>query len=254
MKLRVILTTSLLFSLSGFSNSNDDYYTELFQKANVAYKSGAYDSARTMYSEISNNGFQNPELFYNLGNTYFKNTNIPAAILYYERASRMNPSDPDIQYNLGVANSFITDKIEPIEPFFIFSWADKSAKSLTPDGLGNVFLIMLLISCTLFTLFFTSTNKSLRQFGFILGILFVFTSMVTFWLGMHASALADRKEAIVFSPSVNVKSEPSLNATIQFVIHEGLKVEVTGADGDWTRINLADGNSGWISSQSIELI
>ena len=103
-------------------------------------------------------------------------------------------------------------------------------------------------------LFFTSTNKSLRQFGFILGILFVFTSMVTFWLGMHASTLADRKEAIVFSPSVNVKSEPSLNATIQFVIHEGLKVEVTGADGDWTRINLADGNSGWISSQSIELI
>lgn len=250
---------SLLVLFIGWSTSllatgSQEHNETLFAQANLAYKSGAYDSAKTLYAEIANNGYQSASLFYNLGNTYFKDGNLPAAILYYERAQRISPQDEDILHNLEVANSYITDKIEAVEPMFISAWWSALARSVTPGTWAWLFIALLTALCVLITLFATGRNPGTKQFGFLGGIATALACAFTLTAGFKAKTLSEKQEAIVFSPTVNVKSEPGLGSTIQFVVHEGLKIEVVDVDSEWLRINLADGNSGWVPANTVEMI
>lgn len=244
----------LLLGSGTYATGSLEHNEQLFEQANLAYKLGAYDSAKALYAEVVNNGYESAELFYNLGNTYYKDANLPAAILYFERALKIAPKDEDIAYNLEVANSFITDKIEPVEPVFISAWWTGLAKSMTPTAWGWTFIALLTLLCVLVTLFVMGRSPGLKQLGFLAGLVTFFACAIALSLGFKSKALADKTEAIVFSPSVNVKSEPGLGATVQFVVHEGLKVEVIDEDSEWLRIELADGNSGWLPATSVERI
>lgn len=230
------------------------YYDQLFERANEAYKAAQYDSAKTLYSEIVNNGFVSPVLYYNLANAHFKDGNIPASILYLERARRLAPADGDILYNLEVANSFVSDKIEAVDPIFINQWWTQLAQRLSTTAWAWIFIALLSACAVFFTLFFVSPSRQWRQLGFLGGLFCLALATGALALGYKGKSLLEKEEAVVFAASVNVKSEPSLNATVQFVIHEGLKVEVEDSEGEWVRIKLADGNSGWIPNQSIERI
>ncbi|NQV53248.1 MAG: tetratricopeptide repeat protein [Flavobacteriales bacterium] len=230
------------------------HYEALFHEANEVYKAGAYDSAKTIYSEIATNGMVSKELFYNLGNAHFKLGNVPASILFYERALRLDPMDEDIQYNLKITNSLITDKIEPVERVFFIEWWHNLAVSLSCTFWAIMFLALLALSATLLTFFFLAKNPKIKQLGLLGGGIVMASAIVVLLLGRTNGTETRKHEAIVFSPSVNVKSEPGLNGVDQFVIHSGIKVEVMDTDGDWSRIRLADGNSGWLQSQSMEEI
>lgn len=229
-----------------------EYYQELFEAGNDAYKAGNYDSAKSCYAEIHNNGIASAELFYNLANAFFKSNNIPAAILYYERALLLSPDDKDIAYNLEVANSYVPDKIEPLEPFFLDAWTQRLAQSMAPNAWVYLFWTLLVLLCLLVVLFFAVRKPAVRQVSFLTGILLLLISSGCFWMALESKLMYEKPYAIVFSPSVNVKSEPALNATVQFVIHEGLKVELLDAEDDWFRIQLTDGKTGWVPAQSIE--
>lgn len=249
-------TLILFFTLTANSIAGEDmgHYEDRFEQANQAYKLGEYDSAKNIYSEIVNNGFQSSELYYNLGNAHFKNGNLPASILYYERALRLNRDDQDIKYNLEVANSFIADKITPVPKLFLNHWWIALCQSLSPDGWAMLFLIALSLTCLAIGIFLFTLKIGLKQFSFIVSIVMLVVTIISLTLGFKSKELDAEKNAIVFSPSVNVKSEPDLKSTVQFVIHEGLKVQLVAEEGDWVRINIADGNSGWIPSQAIEVI
>ncbi len=252
-KLNYISALLILVCLS-LGVKGQGHYEELFYEANEVYKTGAYDSAKTIYSEIATNGMVSKELFYNLGNAHFKLGNVPASILFYERALRIDPMDEDIQYNLKIANTLITDKIEPVERVFFVKWWHNLAVSLSCTFWAIVFLALLTLSATLLTFFFVAKNSKIKQLGLLGGTVVITSAIVVLLLGRTNSTETLKHEAIVFSPSVNVKSEPGLNGIDQFVIHSGLKVEVMDTDGDWSRIRLADGNSGWLQSQSMEEI
>ena len=228
------------------------HFESLFEKGNEAYKAGAYDSAKACYAEIQNNGYASAALFFNMGNTFFKNGNIPAAILYYERAALLDPTDKDIRYNLEVANTYVPDKIDAVEPVFIDAWLESTSSILSPNGWVYLFWTMLVLLCISTLTFFIARQKTLRQIAFLCGVALLLTNAVVLWMAIKSKQIYEKPYAIVFTPSVNVKSEPALNATVQFVIHEGLKVEVVGEDDNWYRIALADGNTGWVPAQSIE--
>ncbi|MEZ4722494.1 MAG: tetratricopeptide repeat protein [Flavobacteriales bacterium] len=253
MKHSLVAILLFLSQLAG-ATGTPDHYRELFDQANMAYKAGRYDSAKTLYAEIAQNGLQSPELFYNLGNTYYKDGNLPAAILYFERALKLNPADQDIRYNLDVANTLIPDKIDAIEPLFVDTWFSSLANSMSVNSWAWLFILILTLGCAALAMFFTSRNSWYRQVAFISGIALIAISAALLSVGFKAKSLSEKQAGIVFSPSVNVKSEPSMNSTVQFIIHEGLKVEIVAEDGDWSRIALSDGNSGWIPNQSIERI
>ena len=244
----------LLVSSVVISSEQTTHYTGLYESANDAYRAGEFDSAKALYTDIFQNEMVAPELFFNLGNTHYREGNYPAAILFYERALRLDPGDDDIQYNLKIAQQFVTDKIEPIQPFFVSKWWVGAAKLMSPNQWSWIFLLLLVFACSLFTLYFIASNRSIRQMGFLGGLITIIFSVVLYSLASTSNQEQTKGEAIVFASSANVKSAPGLNSADQFVIHAGLKVKVVGEDGDWSRIELYDGNSGWIYTQSIEKI
>lgn len=85
-----------------------------WQSANQFYSDGNYEDAVNQYESILNSGYESSELYFNLGNAYFKLNQIPSAILYYEKARKLAPEDEQINFNLSLANSRIVDKMEPL--------------------------------------------------------------------------------------------------------------------------------------------
>ena len=248
------LIISLLIAVCSFATDADEHYLKLFEQANEVYKVGKYDSAKSIYSEIAENGIVSAELFYNLGNCNFKTGQLANAILNYERALRLSPGDEDIRYNLDIANSQITDKIEAIDTFFLSKSWQSLAVGFHPDSWAWLVLIVLatfLAFMSFFLLGRQMIHRKMGLFGAVISFIFV---LIFFGLGNSSLTWKNRIEAIVFAPSVTVKSEPNLKSTDQFVLHEGVKVTIIQNDNDWMRIRLSDGNSGWIPLQAAEKI
>src|SRR5512133_3865306 len=111
-----ILLWILLLVAGGFTNVRGE--NVLVEKANKAYTDGMYAEAADLYKKVAASGYAAPELYYNLGNACFKLNDFPGAILWYERARRLDPGNEDITFNLNVANSKIADKIEPVPEMF----------------------------------------------------------------------------------------------------------------------------------------
>ena len=220
-----------------------------------AYMRNDYASAIQIYESLLKKG-EAAEVYYNLGNSYYKADDIAKAILNYERALLLQPGNADIRANLEIARSKTIDKVVSVPDIFFVAWVKSLTNCLSVDAwakLGIVFFILLLIS---FSLFFSSKQIIWQKSGFIAGILFlVFTVLSNIFASEQKSELLDRNDAIVLSPSVTVRSTPSESGTGLFVLHEGHKIEIKdNSMREWKEIRLEDGKVGWIPASAIEVI
>jgi len=220
-----------------------------------AYMRNDYASAIQIYESLLKKG-EAAEVYYNLGNSYYKADDIAKAILNYERALLLQPGNADIRANLEIARSKTIDKVVSVPDIFFVAWIKSLTNCLSVDAwakLGIVFFILLLIS---FFLFFFSKQIIWKKSGFIAGILFlVFTVLSNIFASEQKSELLDRNDAIVLSPSVTVRSTPSESGTGLFVLHEGHKIEIKdNSMREWKEIRLEDGKVGWIPASAIEVI
>ena len=220
-----------------------------------AYMRNDYASAIQIYESLLKKG-EAAEVYYNLGNSYYKADDIAKAILNYERALLLQPGNADIRANLEIARSKTIDKVVSVPDIFFVAWIKSLTNCLSVDAwakLGIVFFILLLIS---FSLFFFSKRIIWKKSGFIAGILFlVFTVLSNIFASEQKSELLDRNDAIVLSPSVTVRSTPSESGTGLFVLHQGHKIEIKdNSMREWKEIRLEDGKVGWIPASAIEVI
>ncbi|NTV82665.1 MAG: tetratricopeptide repeat protein [Bacteroidales bacterium] len=219
-------------------------------QANQAYSAADYEAAISQYESVVASGYESSALYFNLGNAYFKLNNIPAAILYYEKAKKLDPTDENIQFNLDLANSRIIDKMEPLPQFFLKSWWLSARNLFTSDQwakTGVICFILLLISASLFII---SSSVMTRKFSFWAGILFLFFMSVSIILSVSSYREYSRHTtAVIFTPTVTVKSSPNENSVDLFVIHEGTKVYITDLVEGWSEVRLSNGNMGWIMTE-----
>jgi tetratricopeptide (TPR) repeat protein len=252
---RMTVLSLLIFVSFGIFAQTASSPELLMQTANNAYNEGLYDSAINVYHQVEKDNIESAGLFYNLGNAYFKNGDIPSAILYYEKAKKLDPNNEDIQYNLSVANSMIVDKIEKVPELFFENWWNYfynrfNADTWTLLSLASWFVLILLVG-----IFILTKKRGLRKLAFYLGLLFLFTSVATFGLASQKYYFGkEHKEAIIFTPTVTVKSSPTTNAVDLFVVHEGTKIEILDQVQDWTKIRIADGSVGWLPISTIREI
>jgi len=252
MKNSAIAILFLIFaSASLYAESN----SELVEKGNKAYASKYFQQAVECFEKVVKNGSEAPELYYNLGNAYFKQADYSSAILYFEKAKRLKPGDEDIEHNLKVANTKITDKIDAIPDFFLVRWW----KGFRNIFSFNVWAIMgisfLIIGLGLFGFYLFSSVLKRRKFAF--WSMLVFMTMMAFsFISAQSqySSVSSTKEAIIFSPSVTAKSSPDANSTDLFVIHEGAKVKVIDNVGEWSEIKIANGSVGWVNTSVFKII
>lgn len=252
MKLLVSLLASLMFSLCF---AQDDHYLAKIEQANGAYAEAAYDSALSIYTEVYQSGYESFSLYYNMANSFYKQGEIPSAILFYERAIKLNPSDKDAQFNIAIAQEASVDKIEKL-PVFIGSQFWKNFRSsYTMDSWAWLAILFLLLSSLSFLLFIRAKDAGTRKVFFYGSIFCVSLFLLSMISAESAYNYRFKKESgIIFSPSITVQSAPAQNSGELFVLHEGTKVILLGEENTWYNIRLEDGNEGWVPSASIEPI
>ncbi len=232
-----------------------DYYPARFDEGNLHYKNAAYDTASTIYLEIANAGYASPDLYYNLGNSLYKTGQFAEAILYYERANRLDPGNPDIGFNLEMANKQIVDEIEPIPTLFFAQWWKQFYLSFSMNNwTWTTIILAILIALSLFV-FRTSQSSQTKRMYFLGGIFSTVLFVLVFLAARsHHRFVNNDREAIIFESSITLKSEPAINSADLFVLHEGTKVEIKRIENEWIYISIPDGNEGWLPKSSIVVI
>ena len=209
-------------------------------KADSAYINNDFASAVYLYENILANQGESADIYYNLGNSYYKMDNIAKAIVNYEKALMLNPGNGDIRFNLELAQSKTVDKVTPM-----------SEKGWAKMGIITFILMLLMLA-----LYFFSKKIALKKVGFISAVCLLFVCIVA---NIFASAQKDKAQshetAIIMAPSITVKSTPNEGGTDLFILHEGRKVYIKdNTMREWKEIQLEDGNAGWVPASAIEII
>ena len=227
----------------------------LKQKADEAYSKGKYQEAIVNYEAALKKG-KSADLYYNLGNAYYRTDNVTRAVINYERAHLLAPGDKDINHNLEVARSKTIDNIQPGEKIFFKVWFEDLKTSMGIDTWATLSLISLVVALILFLVYLFVKQMTVRKVAFYLSLVLV----VFFIFGnVFASQLKDfatnSSAAIIVSPTVTAKKTPTDQAADVCVLHEGTRVEITDkALKGWYEIRLVDGREGWITDKDVEVI
>jgi tetratricopeptide (TPR) repeat protein len=246
------LTTVLLFvAITAFPSVEQITVV----KANKAYSAGSYNVAADMYQKVIAAGYASPELFYNMGNSCFKMNDYARAILWYERARRLDPGNEDINFNLNVANTKISDKIEPLPELFYMRWFKGVVQMFSVDTWAVMGVCMFIAGLLCLVLYLASRVLVLRKIGFWAAFGLFFLSLFTLVFAWNGYSFAkSASEAIIFAPTITVKSSPDDKSTDLFVLHEGTKVTLLDNISGWYEIRIANGSVGWLPVNSLEKI
>lgn len=227
----------------------------LQEEAEQLYAAGNYAGAADIYRKILADDQESAELYYNLGNCYYKLGENTQAILNYERALLLNPGDEMARYNLKMAQHAIVDKIEVLPELFLVRWYKAVETHFSADQWGYISVALFILFLVMAALFFYSRSIGVKKAGFVVGIIAFFLTLGTIFFAMRQERrVSEREYAVITTPSVTVKGAPDNSGTSLFLVHEGLKVKVIGELGDWYNIRLADGNEGWVAKTDLEKI
>ena len=237
----VLLTTQVFFAQNGFENGN------------ALYQKGKYQEAITAYESVFRTKKQSAELYFNIGNCYYKLNKVAPAIYNYEKALLLNPNDTEIQNNLKFAQKLQIDDIKTVEKVGFNKLIQDFTNTFHYNTWGGIAVGLSIVFLLFFIgYYFSQITVSKRLFFF--GMFFVMLLLIV----SVAAAIFEKNQynndqpAIVFSEVVSVKSEPKNGATDAFVIHEGTKVYVIESLDNWDKIQLTDGNEGWIENSAIK--
>ncbi len=246
---------SFVFSLLHLALQAKTEPDSLLNTANDYYINGDFESAAKVYQTLVDSGYQSADLYYNLGNAYFKQNNIPYAILNYERAYQLQPNDEDIEYNLEYARTYTVDRIEPLPVFFLTKWYRSVRGLLASNSWAWVSLLCLAAALGFVLVFWFAYRPWTKRVFFVLAIFaFILTVLSGVFSAQEKQRMQLRNHAIIFQPVVTVKSSPGDAGQEIFILHSGTKVKITKTIGEWVEVRIADGNKGWIPSETIELI
>ena len=224
-------------------------------QADSAYQQEQYQQAAQIYEQLLKRG-ESADLYYNLGNAYYRMEDITHAVLAYERALLLSPGDADVRFNLQMARSKTIDKIVPESEMFFVTWYRSLVRLMSVDAWARTAIVALLSAMLLILVYLFAQRIWLRKVGFFGGVLFfvVFLAANIFGFQLQQSLL-HRTGAIIIRSAVPVKSTPSQNGTDLFILHEGTRVNIIDDTmKGWREIRVADGKSGWVEVKEIEVI
>ncbi|MBI2720886.1 MAG: tetratricopeptide repeat protein [Bacteroidetes bacterium] len=244
----LILIFSFTFNSQLFSN-------ELLTKAEKAYDSKNYPEAIKLYEKLVSDGYKSYQLFFNLGNSYYRNKQLGKAIYNYELARKLNPNDEDVRINLGIAAAKTMDKIDSKENFFISAVKSNLLSFYDTKGWAWLNIICIIILCVSIYVFVISYNIILKRVSFLIILILLTGAIATYFLGYSAlKSKYDNKFAIITAMETKIMNEPTGNATSKFSLHEGTKIRIVENNGDWVLIKLDNGNEGWVKMADVGVI
>jgi len=225
------------------------------EAANKAYNKEKYNDAITLYNKVLEKGEYAPDLYYNLGNCYYRIANYPMAILNFERAKKLNPADADIDFNLKITNTKIIDKIETVPQLFFVKWWILLSTLLSYDYWAIVSIIAISLFFIILFIYLSSNTYQIKKVSFWLGFSMILITVFSIHFALRQyNNINAQNQAIIFTPTVTVKSSPDEKGADKFVIHEGTKVMLLDELNNWVKIKIANGSNGWVEKQCFEII
>jgi len=228
---------------------------DLQKEAASAYIRKDYQNSAQLYEKLLKEQGESAELYYNLGNAYYKADLIPSALLNYERAQLLSPGDDDIRRNLEIARLKTVDKITPIDRFLLGEWVRSVQMNAGSNGWAKTAVMFFLLFIGALSVYFFAGRVWMKKVSFWSGTTVMLLCIISnYFAYAQKQRLTERDQAIMFTPSVVVKSTPDNSGTDLFVVHQGTKVVLKDKVGDWIRIQLEDGNNGWVKEDTFKQI
>ena len=248
-KLSILLVVCLISSVQLVSAATK-------AEADQAYQENKFTDAIMAYEAILETEGESADIYYNLGNCYYKTKNIAKAILNYERAWLLKPGDADIRFNLELARSKTVDQITPTSEVFIVTWIKNITNLMSEKEWGITAIISFLLLLIGLALYIFGNRIILKKIGFIAAAFFLIVCIsANMFANGQKNKIVSRSGAIVMSPTITVKSTPNESGTDLFVLHEGTKVYIEDDSmKGWKEIRLEDGKEGWLPASAIEVI
>lgn len=253
---RIIIIVALLISIQLVPVlSFADHNQYLFDQANKLYQQENYLQAIEKYLEIQNNGYESWQLYYNLGNSYYKTRQFGRTILNFERALKLDPKNEDIQFNLELANLSVVDKIITPPQFIttkLFNDVKKvwGLRTLTFLTIGFYYILTTIVIIKIVTR--RRTVQRIVNIILVPAIILFLAFASIFVIRIQESNTS--RYAIVLADKIDVLSSPGAQSTELFSLHEGLKLKVEEIREEWAKIRLADGKVGWVRKDQFEII
>lgn len=249
---KIVFALSMVFSLAIWANVDIE---KEFTAANTAYENEAYEVAISAYQNLLSNGIEGFNLHFNLGNSFYKIEEYPLAILHYEKALKIDPANEDVKKNLQLAYARTTDKIEPAKELVINRWYAEIINLNNADKWAIYSTYLLFIALILGFIYLFGHSPVLKKVGFFSAIVFLVSSLFCYLLAFQQENYqTSSKSAIIFTPTVSIKSAPGESGTVLFVLHEGTKVKLLDESNDWVNVSLPNGNKGWAKERDLREI
>ena len=243
-----LLFLILLINYS-FSQNSD------FDKANLLYNEGEYMDAIEVYSGIIDGGLHSADLYFNIGNSYYKINDTPNSIFYYEKALLLDPDNESVKNNLAYAQNMLIDKIETLPKNQITVLFDSILSVFSYEYWQFFTILFQLLFVIFFILFFISKNSVLKRKYFTYSSTSLLIFIITLIISINSkNNYLKTDPAILFDKEVSFRSEPNLRSEEIFKLHEGLKINIKETINDWTLIELSNGSEGWIPTVSFRKI
>lgn len=257
MKKIIFMAFAVLSLGAGIANAHKatSAQQQLFKQGKEAYEKGQYQAAIEAWKGILAQGQESNAVYYNLGNAYYRTDDIAHAILNYERALRLKPHDNDARQNLELAYSKTEDKIDRIPELFFVRWWRAVIHWFSPRGWMWVCIAVLALFTTLLASYLLGRTMRYRRKNFIatvaIGVVLIFCGTAATFSSQNVST---HQEAIVMAPATVVRSSPDQGGVDKMVLHAGTHLRLEEADGQWTKVRIADGNYGWMPNKDFEVI
>ena len=174
---KLIILLLVLISCAKFAYSDNK---SVIDSANQAYNKNKYVEAINLYKKVIDNGYEAADIYYNMGNCYFRLANFPYSILYFEKAKKLNPADADIDFNLKIANTKIIDKLEVIPQLFFVKWWNSFSNLFSIDNWAIVSIVCLSLFVIFLLIYIVSSLYTIKKYSFWLLIIMLFLTITSY--------------------------------------------------------------------------
>jgi len=252
---KIIFAINIIWMVSPSILSAQINVENIFSQANELYNKGSYIEAINNYKEIIKNDFHSAELYYNLGNAYYRLDSIASSVYYYEKALQLNPNDREIIDNLELINKTLVDEIDPITTPLIESILNSISNIFYFETWGYISIFFSFLIVALFLSYYFANSSRVKRLTFVLlciSSIFMLVSLINGNKGYNN--YINNEYAVIYSYETDLKTEPNYRSETLFMLHEGTKIQVLENYNNWIKIRLVNGQVGYIQLIDVKIL
>lgn len=223
-----------------------------FDNANAAYNAGQFEKAVMLYKQILESGQHSAELYFNLGNSYYRLNQVGESIFYFEKAKQLEPTDEDINVNSAFAQNMAIDAVEVLPKSQVTQLKDNIIEFFSQEGWAYFIILLEWLFVLFWGLYLWNKIPFIKRTFFVTSLIIAFLLIGSLFIAVIKSAnTSDTTYGILFNEKMEVWAEPNSRAEVLFLLHEGTKVQMLDQLQEWQKIRIANGSEGWIKNAKV---